>query len=390
MNEGMNRLIMKNRPKLVLAGFFGNNNIGDEAILTAQIENLRNNFELIVLSSNPKETIEKHKIRSSRFPSIRRFNHLINYFIIISKSNGLIIGGGGFLANRLQPFSIYNWLIMILLAKLFRKKVVLFSIGAGPFTTGIHRSLIKSVLEKVDYMLPRDITSALYLKQIIGEKVPIHMTADISFLISDVPVTTIAKPATHPFILFILCSRFHSEIFFKEANSNIKYNNYLKAIVKIADFVVDSLNSTPVFLPFYVGDLDFYKEIQQSMKNSRASKLLRYTPEISEILSIIRQAEVVIASRYHGVLLSFIAETPVLPIVYHHKTFDLVKGQSIPYQQIGINIEWPDVDIDVEETKRDLIELLHNKQKYSNIAKNRKYILKKKAEKNIIIIKKIF
>ena len=51
--------------KIVISGYYGFNNIGDESILTAIISNIReniDNIDITVLSKDPELTSKKHKV----------------------------------------------------------------------------------------------------------------------------------------------------------------------------------------------------------------------------------------------------------------------------------------------------------------------------------------
>ena len=57
---------MTEKPKTILiSGYYGNGNTGDEAILSAMIEDLRTlipEVEIVVVSGNPEETKTHHHV----------------------------------------------------------------------------------------------------------------------------------------------------------------------------------------------------------------------------------------------------------------------------------------------------------------------------------------
>jgi polysaccharide pyruvyl transferase WcaK-like protein len=172
------------RPKLAIAGYFGAGNVGDEAILSAEIQSLKSYFDLMIVSLDPEYTMKTHKIDCAKLPSLSRPREIMRFFRYTARCDGLVIGGGGFLPNRLQPFSIYNWLLLISITKLLRKKVILFSVGCGPFRNGIHSIHIRYVLNKADIILLRDSISEHILKQVIKINTPTRVTADVAFLLA--------------------------------------------------------------------------------------------------------------------------------------------------------------------------------------------------------------
>ena len=89
---------------ILLAGYYGFGNLGDEAILEMvlkQLLQITNREDITVLSGNKKETSKKYNINT-----IDRYN----VFSIIKKlisSDALIFGGGSLLQDVTSKRSIY-------------------------------------------------------------------------------------------------------------------------------------------------------------------------------------------------------------------------------------------------------------------------------------------
>jgi polysaccharide pyruvyl transferase WcaK-like protein len=165
--------------RLVFAGYFGHGNIGDEAILLTQISLLKRYFSIVVLSLNPENTTKSLNIESVSLPSLRKLLQIASFFKTIAQCDGLVLGGGGFFANKLQPLSIYYWLLIMATAKIFRKKIILFSMGCGPFSRGLIWKPIQFMLNKTEIILLRDQASLDFINEIGGIKAPTKITADI-------------------------------------------------------------------------------------------------------------------------------------------------------------------------------------------------------------------
>ena len=80
--------------KIVISGYYGFNNIGDESILTAVVNSLReklDDIEITVLSASPESTAAKYGVKSVNrrsFTSVMR---------AVRKCDLLISGGGSLL-----------------------------------------------------------------------------------------------------------------------------------------------------------------------------------------------------------------------------------------------------------------------------------------------------
>jgi polysaccharide pyruvyl transferase WcaK-like protein len=72
------------KPKLIIVGFFGAGNVGDEAILYATIANLESYFDIDVLR-NPSSLYYMPKL-------------MLKLFKKIASADALVLGGGGLLS----------------------------------------------------------------------------------------------------------------------------------------------------------------------------------------------------------------------------------------------------------------------------------------------------
>ena len=115
--------------KIVISGYYGFANAGDEAMLTAIIKALRStekSVDLTVLSGNPEATAAKHRVSS-----IYRFNPL-EIFKSLYDCELLLSGGGSLLQDVTSKRSLLYYLSIIALGIILKKKVMLFAQGIGP------------------------------------------------------------------------------------------------------------------------------------------------------------------------------------------------------------------------------------------------------------------
>ena len=115
--------------KIVISGYYGFNNAGDEALLTAILAALRAvepTVDITVISGNPGNTIAKHQVKSLyRFAAVRLLRAIREADLVIS-------GGGSLLQDVTSKRSLAYYLSVIAAAKWKRKKVMLFAQGIGP------------------------------------------------------------------------------------------------------------------------------------------------------------------------------------------------------------------------------------------------------------------
>jgi polysaccharide pyruvyl transferase WcaK-like protein len=70
--------------------------------------------------------------------------------------------------------------------------------------------------------------------------------------------------------------------------------------------------------------------------------------------------------RYHSIIFLIFSGVPALPLINYPKFSDMVdKLNTIDMSsQVRNGIEWPDVDIDLENATQNLIKIYRNKENY--------------------------
>ncbi|MBU4451504.1 MAG: polysaccharide pyruvyl transferase family protein, partial [Nanoarchaeota archaeon] len=110
---------------VAISGWYGNANIGDEAILHQLVSTLKKeypNIEITVFSDTPQETIKKHGVNALPQSYITGNLKMIN---CLSKTDVLIVGGG----SLITEYSNNLWMLRIFLCKLFGKKIITYGLG---------------------------------------------------------------------------------------------------------------------------------------------------------------------------------------------------------------------------------------------------------------------
>ncbi|MCD6142094.1 polysaccharide pyruvyl transferase family protein [Candidatus Bipolaricaulota bacterium] len=126
------------RGMIVITGYYGHGNLGDEALRKAAVEALRKaGVEPLVIAGRAR--LDPCRVTTA-----------------LQKSAALVLGGGGLLQNRTSARSLYYYLGLIALARALRRPVFLIGQGLGPIDGRLARSLTRRVLARVDYLGVRD------------------------------------------------------------------------------------------------------------------------------------------------------------------------------------------------------------------------------------------
>ncbi len=170
--------------KLLVFGYFGAGNFGDEWTLASFLRRCRqlglSEEECIVVSRNPSLTKSEHGVPtvSRRFSDIGRAMQECQW----------VVGCGGSLLQDVTSFrslAFYCWLIWI--AKSMGKKVALIGQGLGPLQRPLSRRLARIALGLCDWVAFRDPVSFQLAQQLGASTSHCIVAADLTFLWDDLP-----------------------------------------------------------------------------------------------------------------------------------------------------------------------------------------------------------
>lgn len=165
--------------KLVISGYYGFRNSGDEAVLKSILtaleeESQRSNvtIEPIVLSIDPAWTSSMYGVRAVHRMKLKEVREALK------ESDGLISGGGSLLQDATGLKSIPYYLGVIKLAQWLKKPTFIYAQGIGPVNRKIFNPMIKSVFKSCTYVSVRDEQSADYLRRLGLKWNQIHVVPD--------------------------------------------------------------------------------------------------------------------------------------------------------------------------------------------------------------------
>lgn len=165
--------------KLVISGYYGFRNSGDEAVLKSILtaleeESQRSNvtIEPIVLSGDPESTTSMYGVRAVHRMKLKEVREAIK------ESDGLISGGGSLLQDATGLKSIPYYLGVIKLAQWLKKPTFIYAQGIGPINRKMFNPMIRSVFKACNYVSVRDEQSAEYLRGLGLQWNQIHVVPD--------------------------------------------------------------------------------------------------------------------------------------------------------------------------------------------------------------------
>ena len=163
---------------ITLSGYYGFDNTGDEALLsaiTSSVYKLEEGAEFTVLSGAPDKTFEMHGV-----PSV----YYLNPFRVIKtiKNTDLLISGGGSIFQDITSGrSLSYYISVVALARFYDKPVIFYAQGVGPINRRISKFLMRLVGNHATMITLRDQESMDYLHSIGVSQPPMQVTADPVF-----------------------------------------------------------------------------------------------------------------------------------------------------------------------------------------------------------------
>ncbi|MCK9268256.1 MAG: polysaccharide pyruvyl transferase CsaB [Alkaliphilus sp.] len=353
--------------KILIFGYYGFQNTGDEAILQVIIDQIKKNIphaKLTVLSYKAAETMKKYNVRA-----ISR-NKYIDLIKAIKESDIIISGGGSILQDATSARSLIYYLAIIYLAKMLGKKTMFYGNGFGPITKPFNKKLAKYIVNKVDIITVRDHQSKEEIEA-LGVKKDITVTADVTFsmnLPSDELVRTIYENEnidTTKQLIGISVRRWHGEDVYKEI------------IASTCESLINK-NYEIVFIPMqYFEDVYISEEIAHMM--NRKPKIIKSEYSPKEMAGIIGGLDLLIGMRLHSLIFAAMAAVPMVGLEYDPKILNFL---NLVGQESAGRVE----NLCIFHLRDMIDKVIYKKEKYRHNLIDIRDELRQRAELNIEIL----
>jgi polysaccharide pyruvyl transferase CsaB len=327
------------RLNILINGWYGHWNAGDDAILEVFIEQAidRLDCDIVVLSGLPENIPQSSRVSSAfHLPvSIKGaikslfdgsfYRHLNR----IRKCDLFVLGGGGLLRDNTTWRNLIHLLDEIWFSKLFGRKVMLYAIGVGPFKSRLGKFLIRVSVNMCDLITVRSERGAQLLREIGIAPERIHVVADPAFLLKPV------APVDQDLVRLLAGGKkigVFPTISLVSGEHDFSHVNRLAAAL---DRLVEEEGLQFVAMPMRVRDsgLDDVKislAIKAAMKHSDALQVYekRLTP--SELKWATSQNMMNLTVRLHAMIFSLGAKVPVVAINYEPKVSNVFSALKCP------------------------------------------------------------
>lgn len=330
--------------KIAISGYYGFKNLGDEAILLALKQGIRE-----VLPEAQVEVLDAG----------HRFN-----LKMIWDCDILISGGGGLLQDKTSTRSFLYYISVIKLAKLLGKKVYIFAQGLGPITRSYNLFLLKRILNQVDLITVRDLHSFNLIKSWKLKNPKIVETADPTFLLKAPPCEKLLELEG--------ISKDKPKI-----GVCLRKSKATKRMAWACDQLAKKLDAQIIFVPFQTPqDLFASREVMGKMKEKSFVIFRELKPQ--EVLGVISCLDLLIGMRLHSLMFAVSGLVPAVGLSYDPKVEAFMEEVGLPC----LNIE----QLDADQLVSAVMQLWDNREGVVNSLKHAKRKLYSKAQLNFGMI----
>ena len=304
------------RDDVVICGAYGKGNTGDDAILKAIVQEMREidpDRRITVMSRRPRETRLVYRtgaVYTFRFDQVlRRFRHAALY----------INGGGSLMQDVTSTRSLRYYLLTLDAAKRFGCKVMMYGCGIGPIRKSGNRKLTaRTINRSVDIITLRDDLSRGELTRMGIVKPSVRLSADPTIILKPASDTVVDNaleqcgiPPEGQYIGFGL-------------RNWAGFDEAVNEIVAAAEYAYEKHGLTPLFVPIeYPSDLMPAETI--AAKLHCPCYMVTKRQSIETTIGILGRMKAVIGIRLHSLMFSAAAGVPVIGMSYDIKVDGFLK-----------------------------------------------------------------
>ena len=310
---GVNRLLPVVRPAapvVLLCGYYGEHNLGDDALLQVLVSALPQSQQLLITARDPAPVL-------ALAPSAVTVNRrsLLRCFRAALRADVLVLGGGSLLQDSTSFSSLIYYLLLMAVARIGGAELLLWGQGLGPLQRRISRVLVRTVLPFCKAASWRDQRS-FDLARHWAPSLPMVLAAD--------PVWQM--PA-RPWIggdAIVLSWR----------PTSLLDRSGWRRLTGALDLLSDELEAPVIWLAFHEHQ-DAPLQQQLNDEGLLPARLMKRSstlvPQSLEVVSdLVQRARLVLPLRLHALIMSRLANRPMAALSYDPKVEAAAAMASVP------------------------------------------------------------
>ena len=312
--------VRRRKYRVVMSGYYGFSNAGDDAILEAiqqAIHEASDDIAVTVLSNDPELTRQQYGMEA-----IPRFRFW-KVFSALRRSDALLSGGGSLLQDTTSTRSLLYYLSVIRCARWLGKPVMLYANGIGPVRKPGNRRRVKKVVERATLVTLRDHSSARELADMGVTRQDLLVTADPVFHLSP------ASPQRGSELLRQAGVSIDTPFVAVSVREWPDTGSFCRELAKLCDHLSRRHHLQVLFLLMQPArDRETARLVQSLMEEPSLLLDVPCTPR--ELMAVLGQARLCLAMRLHTLIFAARMAVPAMGLVYDPKVDSYLQELSLP------------------------------------------------------------
>lgn len=307
--------------RVLLSGYYGFGNLGDDALLDVIVRRLRERFphlHLEVLSATPQATAAAYGIESVprwQWRSVRD---------AIGRADVVLSGGGGLLQNATSLRSLLYYVAILRDAIRAKRKTMIFAQSIGPLDA-IGRFVVRRYCRGLRRATVRDERSRSLLQELLPHT-PVECTSDPVFLY-DGPQTRVDLSAEG-------LGPQSGDYAVVSVRKVAGLREGAPVIARAVDRLATHHGIRVAFLP--LGGIPDAETSTAIIRQCASAPVLLPEPDLPKAAAIISGARVIIGMRLHALILAARYAVPFLAIPYDPKVASLCEDLQYPLEPLWV------------------------------------------------------
>jgi polysaccharide pyruvyl transferase CsaB len=313
--------------RIVISGYYGFHNLGDEAVLAATAAELRRRrpeAEIAALSASPAETARVHGIDGVPRGDPREIIRSLR------RCDLFLCGGGSLFQDATSWRSPWYYLSILALARRLARRTVVYAQGIERFHLAPVRAAVAVLLDRVDLITVRDAASQTLLREMGVRRPRVVLSADPSLLLT--PEWSEAAKAEK--------ARWGNGAAYGLALRPWRRGDAVRAAADAARILTARLGVRWILLPMHPpGDLAVAETLAARL--GPAAVVVRAPLGPREMLALIGSLDLLVGMRLHALLFAAAQGVPIVPIAYDPKVEALAHdlGEPAPVPASAVSAE---------------------------------------------------
>lgn len=312
--------------RILLSGYYGFGNLGDEAILAAFAQEFASQVDLVVLSADPAQTERAFGVRAIGRTDLSAIRHELR------GASLFVSGGGGLMQDVTGALSVPYYGGLLKLAQWHGVPTMVFGQGVGPLQHWPSRWMVGAAFKRCRRITVRDEESFRLLTGLGISSERLQLTADPVLCLAGAPsgeIDEIVKRCglepQRPFIgVAIRPWASWYELQFKSLSTALTQLSLASG-------------AQLLLLPFQrPGDERITEELRDCLTYRPEDRhgnlsVLRETLSPSEMMGLIGRASLMVGMRLHSLIMAAASGVPSVGLVYDPKVQHLCSQWGFPF-----------------------------------------------------------